>query len=118
MQARISWEGDSLAVLSSFPPRVKGDFGYNLRRLQQGKDTVCTSRPMTSIGQGVFELKQQDERSWYRVIFISRIGDVIHVLHCFEKKSAKTAKRDLDTAAARLKLVKQRWQREKKRGKQ
>jgi phage-related protein len=30
------------------------------------------------------------------------LGGAIHVLHAFEKKSQKTARRDLDLASARL----------------
>jgi len=47
----------------------------------------------------------QDERAWYRVIYLAKIGNRIYVLHCFEKKSAKTGKNDLAVARARLKRV-------------
>jgi len=63
------------------------------------------SRPMPSIGARVYELKAQDERAWYRVIYLAKIGNRIHVLHCFEKKSAKTGKNDLAVARARLRRV-------------
>jgi phage-related protein len=60
---------------------------------------------MFSIGDRVYELKEQDERAWYRVIYLAKIGNQIHILHCFEKKSAKTGKNDLAVAKARLKRV-------------
>ena len=63
---------------------------------------------MSSIGPGVFELKEADERKWYRAIYLSKVGNVIHVLHCFEKDSRKTDRRDIDVSCQRLKLVKQR----------
>ena len=63
---------------------------------------------MASIGAGVFELKEADERTWYRTIYLSRAGNVIHVLHCFEKDSRKTDRRDIEVAKSRLKNVKQR----------
>ncbi len=72
---------------------------------------------MPSIGQGVYELRQQDERSWYRVVYLSRIEDVIHVLHCFEKKSAKTPRSDLLLAQTRLNMVRQRLLEQKKKEK-
>ena len=40
---------------------------------------------MTTTGAGVFEIKAADERSWYRVIYLSKVGDTIHVLHSLEK---------------------------------
>jgi len=106
--AEIHWEGDALQVLSRFPSAVKQDLGYNLRRLQQGKPPICASRPMQSTGRGVFELKDQDERAWYRVIYLARIRDVMYVSHCFEKDSRKTDRRDIETAKARLKTVRRR----------
>ena len=105
LDAEIHWEGNSLEVLSRFPSGVKQDLGYNLRRLQQGKAPLCASRPMQSIGKGVFELKEQDERTWYRVIYLARIRNVIYVLHCFEKDTRKTEARHIETAKARLKDV-------------
>jgi len=112
--AEIHWEGDSLEVLSKFPSDVKQDLGYNLRRLQQGNNPLCAWRAMQSIGKGVFELKEQDERAWYRVVYLARIGNVIHVLHCFEKSSRKTDRRDLEVARARLKAVRRRWEDERR----
>jgi len=40
---------------------------------------------------------------------------VIYVLHCFEKESRKTDKRDVATARARLKQVLKRTQEERNR---
>jgi len=74
-------------------------------------------RRMESIGSGVYELKEADERTWYRVIYLSKIGEVIYVLHCFEKQSRKTNKRDLNVAKDRLSRVRQRIQEQKKHAK-
>lgn len=63
---------------------------------------------MPSIAAGVFELKDADERTWYRLTYLARIDEVIYVLHCFTKKTAKTERRDLENAKARWKQVQQR----------
>ena len=110
--ARIVWEGDSREVLIGFPEAVRKDIGFALYQLQEGQ-IPKRIRPMTSIGAGVFEIKEADDRSWYRVIYLSKIGDAIHVLHCFEKKSGKTSTQDLETAGLRLGRVKARLQKEK-----
>ena len=60
---------------------------------------------MESVGKGVWELKTSDERTWYRMIYLTRIGDSLYVLHAFEKDSRKTDRRDLEIAKSRLKLV-------------
>ena len=63
---------------------------------------------MQSIGPGVFELKDADERNWYRMVYLSRVQDTIYVLDCFEKDSAKTERKDLNTSKSRLSAVRQR----------
>ena len=108
----VVWEGDSLEVIRRFPGPVRQDLGVELRRLQTGERPL-NSRSMPSIGARVYELKEQDERAWYRVIYLAIIGSRIYVLHCFEKKSAKTGKNDLAAARARLKRVMTRLAEEK-----
>ena len=106
--AEIHWEGDSRDALAGFPEDIRADLGFALFELQQGKRPSISTRRMASIGAGVFELKEDDEANWYRVIYLSRIDDVIYVLHCFEKQSRKTDKRDLDIATERLSRVRKR----------
>lgn len=103
--AQIHWVGDAKFALSAFPQAVKGVFGYSLRRLQKGLLPDCDARRMVSVGKGVWELKTADERTWYRVIYLTRIGDVLYVLHAFEKDSRKTDRRDLEIAKSRLRLI-------------
>lgn len=115
--AEIHWEGDCREVLSAFPEDIRADFGFALFQLQAGKQPAMASRRMVSIGAGVFELKTGDQKTWYRVIYLSRIGDVIHVLHCFQKRGRKTDKRDLKIAAERLSRVRSRIQERRKHAK-
>ncbi len=102
--AEIAWEGNSLEVIRSFPTGVRADLGMELRRLQFG-ELPLNSRPMKSIGPRVYEIREQDERAWYRVIYLAKVGHRIHVLHCFEKQSAKTRQNDLQVAKGRLNKV-------------
>ena len=111
--AEVHFEGDSLEVLSAFPSSVKQTLGFALRQLQLGREPTCQTRSMSSISPGVYELKEADERTWYRAIYLSKVGNVIHVLHCFEKDSRKTDRRDIEVARHRLKVVKQRIQEQK-----
>ena len=106
--AEIAWEGDSKEVLSEFPSEVKRTFGFSLRRLQNGELPRCGMRSMASVGKGVWELKTGDDRTWYRVMYLSQIHGVIYVLHTFEKDSTKTDRRDIEIAKDRLKVVRER----------
>jgi phage-related protein len=111
--AVVAWEGDSREILQSFPEDVRQNFGFGLWQLQQG-DRPSDYRPLPSNGPGVFELRDQDERAWYRVVYLSRIDDVIYVLHCFEKKSCEMPRKDFEKAKHRLKAVRARLAAEKK----
>ncbi len=113
---KVIWEGDSLEVLKKFPDEVKQNIGNDLRRLQLGKSPL-DSKPMKSIAQGVYELRDADGRTWYRVIYYVKIKDSIDVLHSLTKKSRKTPKGELKRATERLKNLKARLQKEKKDGK-
>ncbi|HXU48721.1 MAG TPA: type II toxin-antitoxin system RelE/ParE family toxin [Candidatus Binatia bacterium] len=110
--ASVAWEGDSREILQGFPDRVRQDFGFQLWQLQLG-ERPTDYRSLPSVGAGVFELRNQDERAWYRVIYLSRINDVIYVLHCFEKKSREMPRKDFEKARLRLKAVKARLAEEK-----
>ena len=72
--AEVAWEGESLEVIRRFPGPVRQDLGVELRRLQTGERPL-NSRPMPSIGARVYELRDQDERAWYRVIYLAKIGN-------------------------------------------
>lgn len=104
--ATISWEGDSWKVLKSGPKAIQWDFSNSLREMQYGRAAKLQVRPMQSIGAGVFELKDADEKTWYRMVYLARIEDTIYVLDCFEKNTTKTECKDLHTAASRLLQVK------------
>jgi phage-related protein len=115
--ASISWEGDSWKILKSWPKPIQWDFGNSLREMQNGRPARLNVRPMQSIGAGVFELKDSDEKTWYRMVYLARIEDTIYVLDCFEKDTAKTERKDLNTATSRLSQMKQRILEERKREK-
>jgi len=114
--AKVSWEGDSLDVVRSFPKHIREELGLDIRRLQQGQKPH-DSRPMKPIGRGVFELRQRDANGWYRLIYLTKARDTIYVLHAFTKKSAKTSRNDLAVATARLKKVRARLAKEKRNAK-
>ena len=61
---------------------------------------------MPTIGAGVREIRIRDAVGAYRMIYIATLADAIHVLHAFRKKSQRTAQRDLDLAAVRLRQLK------------
>ena len=60
---------------------------------------------MPSVGPGVREIRIRQASGAYRIIYLTTIGDVAHVLHAFQKKTQATAKRYIDLAKARLRQI-------------
>ncbi|MDQ0423367.1 phage-related protein [Peteryoungia aggregata LMG 23059] len=56
---------------------------------------------MASVGSGVEEIRIRDANGAFRILYVARFADAIYVLHCFQKKSQKTGKLDLQLAAKR-----------------
>ena len=76
--------------------------GYQLDKVQNGLPPD-DAKAMPSIGAGVVELRIWDEAGTFRVVYLAKLAEAIYVLHCFQKKTRKTAKRDIDLARKRLK---------------
>lgn len=96
----IFWQGDSQAVVRGWSIPAKKQAGAELFRLQLGSDPIHW-RPMKSVGRGVREIKIS-EGGQFRVLYLTRRGDDIVVLHAFEKKTQRTAKSDIDLGKQRL----------------
>jgi len=77
--------------------------GYLLRRLQQGDTPAMPhSRPLPSIGPRCHELRINDERATWRIIY--RIdSDAIIIVAVFSKKTRATPKAIVDECKKRLK---------------
>ncbi len=58
---------------------------------------------MRSVGPGVFEIRITAALGAFRVVYVAKIGNDIIVLHCFQKKSARTSRVDLTLATKRYK---------------
>ena len=60
---------------------------------------------MNTVGQGVKEIRIRDAVGVFRVIYIAKFIEAVYVLHCFQKKTEKTSKADLELAATRYREV-------------
>ena len=106
---RVEWLGDSLDRLRKFSAEPKREAGYQLERVQAGKEPA-DFKPMPSVGLGVNEIRIRKEGA-FRVIYIAKFTEGIYVLHAFEKKARKTSRQDIELARTRFrKLVQERKQ--------
>jgi phage-related protein len=56
---------------------------------------------MNTVGQGVREIRIRDAAGAFRVMYVAKFENAVYVLHCFQKKTQKTSKADLNLAAQR-----------------
>jgi phage-related protein len=100
----VRWHGGSRSDVEAFPNDARREAGYQLFQVQIGENP-SDWKPMPSIGPGVREIRIRQASGAYRIIYLTTIGDVIHVLHAFQKKTQATTKRDIDLAKARLRQI-------------
>ena len=71
-------------------------------KIQNGREPTDW-KPMETVGAGVKEIRIQDEAGAFRVIYVAKLADAVHVLHCFQKKTPRTSEKDLKLARKRFK---------------
>jgi len=104
---KVIFEGDSLEVISNFSKIAKRRTGYEIDRVQRGLEPE-NWKPFSIIGKGVREIRVQVGQQ-YRIIYLAKFDEKVHVLHAFEKKSQKTSQSQVNTAKNRYKLVLRRY---------
>ena len=100
MNKGISFRGSALDDLRNFPHTARREAGYQLDRVQGG-EAPTDWKPMPTIGHGVQEIRIRDEAGAFRVVYVAKFAEAVFVLHCFQKKTQKTSKADLDLAGKR-----------------
>jgi phage-related protein len=100
----IIWMGSSKVDLKAFPAAVMDDMGHQLFRVQCGLEPDDW-KPMTTIGIGVKEIRVKDTAGIFRTVYLATRPEAVYVLHCFQKKTQATARRDIGLARLRLKGV-------------
>lgn len=96
---KLAFAGNSHQAYTSFPEHIQQDGGYQLHLIQNGREPA-DFKPFPQVGTGVYELRLDDEQNEYRVMYVAKLGDMVWVLHAFQKKSQATRKSDVDIAKA------------------
>jgi phage-related protein len=99
----LHFVGASLADLRRFSAEARREAGFQLDAVQRGLDPADW-KPLPTVGVGAREIRIHSLGQW-RVIYVARFADAVHVLHCFEKRSRKIRKEDLVLARERYRLV-------------
>lgn len=102
----VEFVGSSDDDLRAFPQVARQRAGYQLHLLQSGQDS-SDWKPMATIGPGCREIRIRAAGDAYRVFYVASIGDTVFVLHCFQKKSQRTATSDIVLGKQRYKQMKE-----------
>jgi phage-related protein len=107
----LFWEGSSKKDFKEFPIDVQKDMGVALFVVQLGQMPE-SSKPWKGLGSGVHELVDDHRGDTFRAVYTVKVGDAIHVLHAFQKKSKSgiaTPQPDIELVERRLKAVLARY---------
>lgn len=96
----IRWLGTSLSDLRAFPEAARREAGYQLHRVQHGLPPT-DYKPMPGVGASVYEIRIRTVHQAHRVFYVAKTNEALYVLHAFEKKTQKTARRDIELGRRR-----------------
>ena len=96
----VEFRGTALDDLRAFPLAARREAGHQIDQVQHGQD-ADDWKPLNTVGQGVKEIRIREAAGAFRVVYVAKFAEAVYVLHCFQKKTAKTSKADLDLAAHR-----------------
>ena len=99
----VVYMGSSEKDLDAFPDKAYDMAQDELIRLRQGANPTHY-RPMPEVAPGVCEIKINIGTAW-RVMYVANRREAVYVLHCFQKKTPQTSKKDKDLAKRRYKAI-------------
>lgn len=99
-QKDLLFIGNALEELRAFPEASRREAGYQLHLVQEG-EMPERFKSMKTVGPGTYEIIISEEGQAHRVFYVARFEEGVYVLHCFEKKTRKTASQNIDTGRVR-----------------
>lgn len=92
----IHFEGSSQEDLRGMLKEARRAIGFQLERLQAGKEPK-NWKTLKGLGKGITgvrEVRVEIDTNIYRSAYVTTFGESIVVLHCWNKKTEKTAESD------------------------
>lgn len=95
--------GSSKRDLDVFPLDARIEADVDIERVRQGF-MPRRWNVMHTVGQGAYEIKIDMGTAW-RVVYVANRREAVYVLHCFQKKTQQTSKKDIDLAKRRYRAI-------------
>lgn len=103
-EKEVLWIGSSYDDLLAFPEDARRQAGFQLGKVQAGLDPDDW-KPFNDVGAGTKEIRIRENDGTFRIMYVAKFEEAVYVLHCFQKKSQTTSKRDKDIARARYRAI-------------
>ncbi len=109
----VEWMGSSLKDLIAFPREARREVGSALDEAQRGGVPGSAKMMKGFGGASVMEIVEDHHGDTYRAVYTVKFGEVVYVLHCFQKKSKRgiaTPKSDINAIQSRLKMAREHYE--------
>lgn len=93
----VNFRGSTLDAFRDMPKEARQGAGYKIDLVQRGEiPTDCD--PISRVGVGAMELRVWSDDGTYRIIYVAKFKEVVHILHVFKKTTRAISKKDIDIA--------------------
>ena len=103
-EKEIRWVGSAYEDLLGFPDDARRQAGFQLGKVQAGV-APDDWKPFDGVGAGTREIRIRDESGAFRVMYVAKFEEAVYVLHCFQKRTQATSRKDKDIAETRYRAV-------------
>jgi phage-related protein len=103
----VAWVKAALKEFGTFPQAVQERMKDALAIASLGQKADI-AKPMKGLGSGVFEIALPYRTDAFRAVYAVQLGDVIWVVHAFQKKSTSgiaTPRKEIELIKVRLKRI-------------
>lgn len=103
-EKEIRWVGSANEDLLDFPDDARRQAGFQLGKVQADLEPDDW-KPFDDVGPGTREIRIREASGAYRVMYVAKFEEAVYVLHCFQKKTQATSRRDKGIAETRYRAV-------------
>jgi phage-related protein len=103
-EKEIRWVGSAYEDLLDFPDDARRQAGFQLSKVQADLEPDDW-KPFDDVGPGTREIRIREASGAYRVMYVAKFEEAVYVLHCFQKKTQATSRRDKGIAETRYRAV-------------
>jgi len=103
-EKEIRWVGSAYEDLLDYPDDARRQAGFQLGKIQAALEPDDW-KSFDEVGPGTREIRIREASGAYRVMYVAKFEEAVYVLHCFQKKTQATSRRDKGIAETRYRAL-------------